>query len=253
MTERHLHDSDEGLPRLQKVMAAAGVASRRASEVIIQAGRVSVNGQVVRTLGTKVDPQHDRISVDGHRIHVDEQKRYYALNKPAGVVSTMHDEQGRPDLSRYVNRATGRIYNVGRLDEETHGLLLLTNDGEMAHRLMHPSFEVEKRYLAQVDGAVKPAVLAKLREGIDLEDGFIKADSVRQLDHTSDRALIEVRLHSGRNRVVRRMLAEVGHPVRDLVRTDFGPIKLANLPAGGMRPLTTLEIGHLLEAIDSPN
>lgn len=232
--------------RLQKVMAAAGVASRRASEDLIAAGRVTVNGCVVRELGSRVRPD-DRIEVDGLVIVTDPDLRYYALNKPAGVVSTMSDERGRPDLSRYVTAETGRIFNVGRLDEATHGLLLLTNDGELAHRLMHPSFEIDKVYVALVRGKVAPRTLAELREGIVLDDGPIAADRARVLDASRDQTMVEVTLHSGRNRIVRRMFGHVGHPVMELTRRQFGPVHLGTLREGQMRPLTSDEVGRLLK------
>lgn len=231
--------------RLQKVMARAGVASRRASEELILAGRVAVNGRIVRELGTRVRPE-DRIEVAGLVIVTDPGLRYYALNKPAGVVSTMHDEHGRPDLSRWATAETGRIFNVGRLDEATRGLLLMTNDGELAHQLMHPSFEVEKVYVALVRGRVAPRDLARLRQGVELEDGPIRADAARVLDRADGRTLVEIRLHSGRNRIVRRMLAHIGHPVLELTRRRIGPVRLGALPEGGMRPLTAEEVGRLL-------
>ncbi|WP_028244709.1 pseudouridine synthase [Pseudoclavibacter soli] len=248
MTNTHDTAANAEGQRLQKVMAQAGVASRRASEELIVAGRVRVNGQVARELGTRVDPLRDRIEVDGLVIVTDPDLRYYLLNKPAGVVSTMHDEQGRPDLSQYVTAETGRIFNVGRLDEATRGLLLLTNDGELAHRLMHPSFEIEKVYLALVRGTVQPGTLAKLRDGVQLDDGPIAVDRARVVDRSEGRSLVEVTLHSGRNRIVRRMLAAVGHPVIDLLRRSVGPVRLGDLAEGAMRPLTDREVGSLLKA-----
>lgn len=236
--------------RLQKVLAAAGVASRRVCEQYIVAGRVRVNGEVVTELGRRVDPAVDRVEVDGTPVQLDTAKRYLMLNKPRGVVSSMADESGRPDLSHYAEQAGERVYNVGRLDAETTGLLLLTNDGELAHVLAHPSFGVEKTYLATVRGIVKPSTLRRLREGVELEDGPIAADRVRIVgEPVAGRTIVEVTLHSGRNRIVRRMLAAVGHPVIELARRRFGPLTLGSLGAGRMRDLTKVEVGALLALV----
>lgn len=232
--------------RLQKVLANAGVASRRVCEQYIAEGRVRVNGQVVTELGTRIDPERDLVDVDGTAIQLDTSKRYVMLNKPTGVVSTMKDEQGRPDLRRYTKDWPERLYNVGRLDAETSGLLLLTNDGELAHVLAHPSFGVTKVYIAKVTGTVTPQTLSRLTKGIELEDGPIAADKARLLDAGRGGSLVELTLHSGRNRIVRRMMAEVGHPVVELVRRQFGPLHLGTLPAGRARELTTVERGAVL-------
>ncbi|MGO1507892.1 MAG: pseudouridine synthase [Microbacterium sp.] len=232
--------------RLQKVLAAAGVASRRVVENYIVEGRIRVNGVVVEELGRRIDPETDQVDVDGTAIQLDVSKRYILLNKPTGVVSTMKDENGRPDLRRFTSEYEERLYNVGRLDAETSGLLLLTNDGELAHVLAHPSFGVTKVYIAKVDGTVTAQVIQKLTKGFDLEDGFIKADKARLLDASQGASLVELTLHSGRNRIVRRMMAEVGHPVTELVRRQFGPLHLGTLPAGKSRELTKIERGALL-------
>jgi pseudouridine synthase len=234
--------------RLQKVLAAAGVASRRASEILIDAGRVSVNGRIVREQGTRVDPAVDRVEVNGVPVQVDTSRRYVMLNKPTGIVSTLKDEHGRPDLTRFTDRFDERLFNVGRLDTDTSGLLLLTNDGDLAHVLAHPSFGVEKTYVALVTGRVAPKALAALTAGIDLEDGPIAADRARLMPGGSrpDATLLEVTIHSGRNRIVRRMLDAVGHPVQELVRRRFGPIPLGTLPVGATRDLTSDELGALL-------
>lgn len=236
-----------GPERLQKVLAAAGVASRRASEELMAAGRVAVNGRIVTEPGTRVDPAIDEVAVDGVAVQVDPGRRTVLLHKPTGVVSTMHDERGRPDLSRFTARFEERLFNVGRLDTDTSGLLLLTNDGDLAHVLAHPSFGVTKTYIALVSGAVRPQTLARLRNGIELEDGPIAADRVRVVPNgaASGATLVELTLHSGRNRIVRRMLDAVGHPVRELVRREFGPLKLGDLPVGGTRDLTAAEFGAL--------
>ncbi|WP_345442285.1 pseudouridine synthase [Microbacterium gilvum] len=232
--------------RLQKVLANAGVASRRVSEQYIVEGRVRVNGVVVSELGARIDPGRDLVDVDGTAVQLDTTKRYVVLNKPTGVVSTMKDEHGRPDLRRFTKEWPERLYNVGRLDAETSGLLVLTNDGELAHVLAHPSFGVTKVYIAKVDGRVSPATIAKLTRGIELDDGPIAADKARLLDASSGSSLVELTLHSGRNRIVRRMMAAVGHPVVELVRRQFGPLHLGTLPAGRARELTKVELGALL-------
>ena len=232
--------------RLQKVMAAAGVASRRVSEDMIVAGRVSVNGTVVTELGRRVDPTVDLVAVDGTAVQLDTSRRYVMLNKPVGVVSSMRDEQGRPDLSRFTADYPERLFNVGRLDAETSGLLILTNDGELAHVLAHPSFGVTKTYIARVRGVVTPQTIGRLTKGVELEDGPITADKAKLLQTRSDDSLVEVTLHSGRNRIVRRMLAEVGHPVVELVRRQFGPLHLGTLKVGQLRDLTKAELGQLL-------
>ncbi|MEF3405141.1 pseudouridine synthase [Agromyces sp. CCNWLW203] len=234
--------------RLQKVLAAAGVASRRVSEQYIAEGRVEVNGEIVTELGRRIDPETDLVAVDGVAVQLDPAKRYYMLNKPRGVVSSMRDEQGRPDLTRFTDDLEERVFNVGRLDAETSGLLLLTNDGDLAHVLAHPSFGVSKTYIAKVTGRVSPQVIQQLKNGIELEDGPIKADKARILQQQGDdrHSMVELTLHSGRNRIVRRMLDAVGHPVVDLVRRSFGPLNLGTLRSGQMRELTKEERGQLL-------
>jgi pseudouridine synthase len=232
--------------RLQKVMAAAGVASRRVCEDLIAAGRVAVNGVRVEEPGRRVLPT-DLVSVDGKAIQLDTTKLYIMLNKPTGIVSSLNDDRGRPDLRRYTSVFEERVFNVGRLDAETSGLLLLTNDGELAHILAHPSFGVLKTYIAKVEGVVTQHTINKLVGGIELEDGLIEADKARIIGTPSnDETVVEVTLHSGRNRIVRRMLEEVGHPVIDLVRRQFGPLHLGSLAPDAMRDLTKAEIGELL-------
>ncbi|MCY7413646.1 MAG: rRNA pseudouridine synthase [Salinibacterium sp.] len=240
--------SEEG-ERLQKVMAAAGVASRRVSENMIAAGRVTVNGEPVTEPGRRVLAT-DLVSVDGVAVQLDVSKRYVMLNKPVGVVSSLADESGRPDLRQFTNEYEERMYNVGRLDAQTSGLLVLTNDGELAHVLAHPSFGVSKTYIAKVSGVVSAQTVSKLTRGIELDDGPIAADRARALGAASAGAtLVELTLHSGRNRIVRRMMDAVGHPVIDLVRRQFGPLHLGSLPVGGMRDLTSVEVGQLLTIV----
>jgi len=240
------HRGTEG-ERLQKVLAAAGVASRRVSEQYIADGRVSVNGEVVTEPGRRVDPLTDEVAVDGTAVQLDPDKRYVMLNKPTGVVSSLNDEKGRPDLREYTAGYEERLFNVGRLDSDTSGLLLLTNDGDLAHVLAHPSFGVTKTYIATVQGVATPAVLRTLERGIELDDGPIAADRARIVGESSkDRTIVEITLHSGRNRIVRRMLEAVGHPVIDLVRRQFGPLHLGTLNVGRVRDLTKVELGQLL-------
>jgi pseudouridine synthase len=239
--------------RLQKVMAAAGVASRRVSEDLIAAGRVSVNGQVVTEPGRRVRPA-DLVAVDGTAIQLDPSRRYLMLNKPVGIVSSLADENGRPDLSLYTRDFDERLFNVGRLDAQTSGLLVLTNDGELAHVLAHPSFGVSKTYIAKVQGDVAPATLRRLTTGVELDDGPISADRVKLVGKPSrGQSMVEIELHSGRNRIVRRMLAAVGHPVVELVRRQFGPLNLGSLGSGQIRDLTKVELGQLLTLSRSPH
>jgi pseudouridine synthase len=232
-------------------MAAAGVASRRVCEDLIAAGRVTVNGELVTEPGRRVTPD-DLVAVDGVAVQTDTSKRYLMLNKPVGIVSSLSDERGRPDLSRYTRTYEERLFNVGRLDALTSGLLLLTNDGDLAHVLAHPSFGVMKTYIAKVEGAVTAQTIGRLTKGIELDDGPIAADRARIIGQPSGGAtMVEVTLHSGRNHIVRRMLAEVGHPVIDLVRRQFGPLTLGTLPSGGIRDLTKDELGELLTIVRS--
>jgi 23S rRNA pseudouridine2605 synthase len=236
--------------RLQKVMAAAGVASRRASEELISAGRVTVNGEVAG-LGRKVDVAVDVVAVDGERVNVDPDRVYVMLNKPAGFVTTTDDPQGRPTVMDLVNLPQ-RLYPVGRLDQGTEGLLLLTNDGDLAHRLMHPSHEVERVYLALVPGPVRKPALMRLREGVELEDGIARPKRVRVVEEERSRALLEVVMTEGRKREVRRMLAELGHTVERLVRVSYGGVDLGDLRQGKWRFLTHPEVARLHAAAGSP-
>lgn len=235
--------------RLQKVIAAAGIASRRASEELIVEGRVEVNGDVVTELGTRVDPERDRIRVDGSRIPAPRRHVYLVLNKPRGVVSTMEDPEGRPSLTEYLPPRLPRLFHVGRLDTETEGLIVLTNDGEFAHRLAHPSYEVSKTYLVEALGIVDTRAVKRLEKGVTLEDGPVRPDKIKIVSEGKDRTLVRVTLHEGRNRVVRRMMETVGHPVERLVRTSIGPIHLGQLPSGETREITRDELGKLLDLV----
>jgi 23S rRNA pseudouridine2605 synthase len=235
--------------RLQKVLAASGIASRRKCETLMSEGRVEVDGEVVTQLGAKVDPEVVVIRVDGKRLPVAESKVYLVANKPRGVVSSMADEEDRRDLRSLLEGRTERLFHVGRLDTDTDGLIVLTNDGEFAHRLAHPSFELPKTYVAQVEGVVKPRVRRQLLEGVTLEDGPVAVDAFRVVSTESGKSLVELVIHEGRNQIVRRLLAEVGHPVLRLSRTAIGPIRLGDLRSGHVRELDTTELGSLLDAV----
>jgi 23S rRNA pseudouridine2605 synthase len=235
--------------RLQKVLAAAGVGSRRHCEELIGAGRVEVAGQIVRRFGARVDPENQVIRVDGKRIPSRQDVVYLAFNKPVKVLTAMTDDRGRATITDFLGDRAERLFHVGRLDYDTEGLMLLTNDGELAHRLAHPSYEVAKTYLADVPGPVPRDLGRRLAAGVELEDGVAIADKFRVIEQADKRALVEITLHEGRNRIVRRMLAEVGHPVTRLVRITVGPIRLGNLPPGSTRDLTTKEIGELYAAV----
>lgn len=218
------------------------------------AGSVEVNGEIVTQMGVRVDPVQDVIRVDGRRIPPPSDHAYVVVNKPRGVVSSMADEQGRPDLRTLVpSSGTGaaRLFHVGRLDTDTSGLLILTNDGDLAHRLAHPSFEVTKTYVALVKGDVSAATAKQLQAGITLDDGPAVADRFRIKDRSKGRTLVELDVHIGRNRIVRRMLDHVGHPVVELTRTAFGPLRLGNLAIGTTRELTSAELGALLDTVGS--
>ncbi|GLU45873.1 pseudouridine synthase [Nocardiopsis ansamitocini] len=234
--------------RLQKALAQAGVASRRASEELIAAGRVSVDGQIVRRFGARVDPEKSEIRVDDMRVATAPDMLYYALNKPRGVVSTMSDPEGRPTLADYAGQTDERLFHVGRLDTETEGLILLTNDGDLANRLTHPRYKVIKTYIAKVNGPIPREVVKQIREGVELEDGPVKVDSFRVVDDAEPRALVEIRLHEGRKHIVRRLMEAVGHPVADLARTQVGPIGINSLKIGTMRALSPKEVSELYTA-----
>jgi len=236
--------------RLQKVLAAAGVGSRRACEELIDAGRVEVDGILVTEQGMRVDPLTAVVRVDGQRISVAPGQVYLAANKPLGVVSAMSDPQGRRTLAELVSDRPERLFHVGRLDADTEGLILLTNDGDLAQRLSHPSYQVRKTYLAEVEGAVGRGLGRQLLAGVQLEDGPVIPDAFRVVDRLPGRTLVELVLHEGRNRVVRRVLAEVGHPVRRLVRTQVGTVLLGDLRPGGVRELSREELAGLYATLD---
>jgi 23S rRNA pseudouridine2605 synthase len=245
-------ETDTDGVRLQKVLSQAGVASRRVAERMILDGRVEVDGKVVTELGTRVDPDTAVIRVDGARVTVDDTRVYLALNKPRGVHSTMSDDRGRPCIGDYVEhrvRGDSKLFHVGRLDADTEGLMLLTNDGELAHRLMHPSYEIPKTYVATVLGTVPRGLGKKLREGVELDDGPAKVDDFAVVDAVPGKTLVRVTLHEGRKRIVRRMLASVGFPVQELVRTDIGAVALGDQRPGTIRKLGRKEVGELYKAV----
>ena len=243
-------DSQDGV-RLQKAMANAGVASRRVCEEMITEGRVEVNGKLVVELGARVDPTKDSIHVDGMRLQLNQTNKYFVFNKPKHVMCTMDDPEGRRTIADYFRHehAQLRLFHVGRLDYKTEGLLILTNDGELANRLQHPKYEVPKTYLVQVPGPISRAASNALREGVRLEDGWIKVDDLKVIDTTPKSVMVEVTLHSGRNRIVRRMFDAVGHPVERLVRVGIGPIQLGDQKQGVIRPLGNQEVGHLMSMV----
>ncbi len=232
--------------RLQKVLAEAGVASRRACEEIIAQGRVRVNGKIIREMGLKVDPVTAKIEVDGEEIRAAQSRTLLAFNKPAGVVSAMSDPQGRPCLGDYFSEWPGRLFHVGRLDFETEGLILLTNDGDLANRLAHPKHEVAKRYLVQVRGVLPGNLTALLRGGVELDDGLVRLSSVKILARSEKSALMEIELHEGRNRIIRRLFAQLDLPVEHLVRIGVGTIDLGELRPGRWRAISEPEMVKLL-------
>ena len=247
---------DEDKPkgeRLQKVLAKAGVASRRHAEILIDAGRVEVNGKIIAKQGVKVNPSVDVIRVDGVRVNVNEEHEYFVLNKPRGMQSTMSDDLGRPCVGDVVSEkvaAGQRLFHVGRLDADTEGLLILTNDGELANRLMHPKYEVTKTYLATVLGEADRKLVRQLKEGIELEDGVAKADFAQVVDTNQGFSLVRIELHEGRKHIVRRMLKEAGFPVQRLVRTKLHTVQLGDMKPGGLRALNSSELTSLYKAVE---
>ena len=241
---------EDGLIRLQKLLAQSGIASRRRCEELMLAGVVTVDGEVVTRLGTKVDPRTAVVRVDGKRLPPISAHVYLALNKPRGVVSTMSDPEGRRTLSDVVADRPERLFHVGRLDTDTAGLIILTNDGDFAQRLAHPSYEVDKTYVAEVTGEVTKATLRKLEAGVRLDDGPVTVSRTRIVQHGTGKTIVELVIHEGRNRIVRRLLEHVGHPVDRLTRTRIGPVRLGQLKSGELRDLTREELGELLDTTD---
>jgi 23S rRNA pseudouridine2605 synthase len=234
--------------RLQKYLAHAGVASRRAAEELIVRGKVRVNGKTVRELGTIVSTE-DRIDVSGTPVRLQEEPAYLLMHKPAGVMTTMHDPEGRRTVASIIPKGLPRVVPVGRLDYDTSGVLLLTNDGELANVLTHPRFGVEKTYRAIVKGRLMPEEFEKLRSGVMLDEFRASGAQLRVVATRRDTSVIDITIHEGKNRQVRRMFDAVGHPVVALARLRFGPLKLGDLPPGQSRPLTAKEVAQLRRLI----
>ncbi len=228
--------------RLQKIISAAGVASRRKAEELIVEGCVTVNGRIVTELGAKADPEKDAIKVSGKLLRIPQTKTYIVLNKPRGYITSMRDPEGRPVVTELLKGVKARVVPVGRLDYDTEGLLILTNDGELAHALMHPSHEMPKTYLAKVKGVIEDSAVEKLRRGVRLREGMTAPAEVNKLKKTDANSWIEITVHEGRYRQVRRMLDEVGYPVIKLIRVTCGPLALGNVPPGKYRHLTSEEV-----------
>lgn len=235
--------------RLQRLLARAGYGSRRSCEELIVEGRVTLNG-IVATLGDRADPVEDEVRVDGLEVNLDPNVKYFAFHKPAGVVTTMRDPQGRTDIRGFLPEEGPRVFPVGRLDRDTEGLLLLTNDGDLANALTHPRFGVEKEYLAEVKGVPTPKHAAQLRRGVELEDGQARAKSARVAGRSGDRGAVRLVMIEGRKREVRRLLAAVGLPVTRLVRVRVGAVRLGGLPPGERRELTHDEVIALRQVVD---
>ena len=254
MSGPDVETDDDGLVRLQKLLAQSGVASRRKCEELMLDGLVEVDGEVVTRLGTKVNLRTAVIRVDGKRLPPMSAHVYLVLNKPRGVVSTMSDPEGRRTLADLVADRPERLFHVGRLDTDTSGLILLTNDGDFAHRMAHPSHEVDKTYVAEVEGEVSRATLQQLRDGVTLDDGPVQVSRAALVEAgrggARGRSIVELVIHEGRNRIVRRLLDHVGHPVRRLTRTRFGPVDLTGLRPGELRHLSTDELGSLLDSAE---
>jgi len=246
--ERADQPDDEGLIRLQKLLAQSGVASRRKCEELMLGGQVEVDGEIVTRLGTKVDPRTAVIRVSGKRLPPVSAHVYLVLNKPRGVVSTMSDPEGRRTLSDFVAERPERLFHVGRLDTDTDGLIMLTNDGDFAQRVAHPSYELDKTYVAEVPGPVIKATVRRVLDGVTLDDGPVQVSAFKVISSHQDKAIVELVIHEGRKHIVRRLLDEVGHPVIRLSRTAIGPVQLTGLRSGELRELTRDELGTLLDA-----
>src|SRR5438445_5111413 len=239
------------MERLNKFLAHAGVASRRQCDALIAAGRVAVDGDVVRELGTQIDPASQQVTVGHQPIHAERQV-YWLVNKPRGVLCTNYDPAGRPLAIQFVPQVSQRVYTVGRLDEDSEGLLLLTNDGELANRLMHPRFGIDKTYLVQVAGDPAPEDLKKLLKGVWLSEGRVRAKRIKREKKQGASTWLRIVLNEGKNREIRRMLARQGHKVLRLRRIAIGPVQLGGLPTGQARRLTRPELGALRQAAERP-
>ena len=245
----HIHDDDNAI-RLQKVLAQAGFGSRRKCEEMITDGRVEVDGELVTELGTRVDPERQQVRVDGSRVRINPNHVTLALNKPKRVLSAMEDPKGRYTLRDIVGDKYDRIFHMGRLDYDSEGLILMTNDGELSQHVMHPKYEVEKTYIATIEGKISGTVCRRLvTTGVQLDDGWIKLDRCAIIDANRDTTIVKVVLHSGKNRIVRRIFGSIGFPVKRLVRTQIGPIKLGEIKPGSYRVLSQTEVRSLSKAV----
>ncbi|OZG62917.1 pseudouridine synthase [Bifidobacterium hapali] len=245
----HINDDDNAI-RLQKVLAQAGFGSRRKCEEMITDGRVEVDGELVTELGTRVDPERQQVRVDGSRVRINPNHVTLALNKPKRVLSAMEDPKGRYTLRDIVGDKYDRIFHMGRLDYDSEGLILMTNDGELSQHVMHPKYEVEKTYIATIEGKISGTVCRRLvTTGVQLDDGWIKLDRCAIIDANRDTTIVKVVLHSGKNRIVRRIFGSIGFPVKRLVRTQIGPIKLGEIKPGSYRVLSQTEVRSLSKAV----
>lgn len=245
----HDDNNSEGI-RLQKILAQAGFGSRRKCEQMITDGRVEVDGELVTELGTRVDPKKQHIRVDGSRVHLNPNHVTLALNKPKKVLSAMDDPKGRYTLADIIGDKYERVFHMGRLDYDSEGLILMTNDGELSQHVMHPKYEVEKTYIATIDGKIGGNVCRRLvTQGVQLDDGLVKLDHCAIIDANRDQTIVKVVLHSGKNRIVRRIFGAIGYPVRRLVRTQIGPIKLGDLKSGTYRVLSQVEVRSLQKEV----
>lgn len=245
----HIYDDDSAI-RLQKVLAQAGFGSRRKCEEMITDGRVEVDGELVTELGTRVDPERQQVRVDGSRVRINPNHVTLALNKPKRVLSAMEDPKGRYTLRDIVGDKYDRIFHMGRLDYDSEGLILMTNDGELSQHVMHPKYEVEKTYIATIEGKISGTVCRRLvTTGVQLDDGWIKLDRCAIIDANRDTTIVKVVLHSGKNRIVRRIFGSIGFPVKRLVRTQIGPIKLGEIKPGSYRVLSQTEVRSLSKAV----
>lgn len=231
--------------RLQKYMAKCGVASRRKSEEIILMGKVKVNGKIVNELGFKIDESKDLVTVDGKLIEIEENKVYILLNKPVGYITTVSDELGRKKIIDLLKEVKERVYPIGRLDFDTSGLLLLTNDGDLAYKVTHPKYEKEKKYIAKVSGVPNERELSNFRNGLEIEDYITSKAKVKIIDRVGKDSVLEIVIHEGKNRQVRKMCSKIGHPVIELKRVEIGEIRLGNIKEGEWRHLTEKEIDLL--------
>ena len=239
-----------GQIRLNKIIADAGIASRRAADQLILEGRVSVDGQVVLELGNKFDPEISDIKVDGESLNINKSKTYLAFHKPLGVISTMSDPEGRSNLGDYFKDRKDRLYHVGRLDKDSEGLILLTNDGELAHRATHPSYGLEKRYLVEIEGEFNKQLSDQLLQGVRLEDGLARAVKVVHARAVSkNHHWVEITIHEGRYHIIRRLIESLGLKVMRLIRLDFGPITLGEMKPGRHRVLNSQEMTNLFTAL----